>query len=463
MLFSGGIASYTDPELHYGPIARVDGRTMEFNLTLPDTAHFVRIGFSTTPSSYSTDAIILFNNAGSIVVFAPGNTAASGGYTSAVTYTVRIVLLASGAKWYIKGGAFANWTKLQETTVGSTTSLYPCIFNYDAISTFTKFRIFDNSLPSQYLSGVKVAGFSRYAGNPVMTLRSGKFDAYRIRELRIVIDQNGNKVAPGGTITGYYGALATGVGHWSIGIATSTDNGLTWTRQDTAVISPSGGGASSWYNTDILQPAIIKRTGDGLLMMMAIGWGGTDGEALGVLTSSNGTTWSDGGEKLKQSNFTGITGMGVPTIIRRSASGDYVVLFEAPTAGGHFTIFGATSPDFTGTWTPLNSGNALLSPNSSYTDVSNPQLIEISAGSYLIAYSFISAGFGATFRTGFASTSDFVNWTDYSDNPTLMQAWSGWDVGTQEPSFLDKDYLPLLRLFYQEMGAADYQIGLATN
>ena len=88
------------------------------------------------------------------------------------------------------------------------------------------------------------------------------------------------------------------------------------------------------------------------MMMMAAGWTSsayTSG-SMGVFTSIDGVNWADQGQKLTLSQFhydiantMDINEIGVPTIIKRSVTGDYFLLFEAGKnltyrAGGEYLL-----------------------------------------------------------------------------------------------------------------------------
>jgi len=51
-----------------------------------------------------------------------------------------------GAAFFIKGGAFTNWTLLWRTTQGNTATLYAAFSNYDAAGTIDSFRVADHNL-----------------------------------------------------------------------------------------------------------------------------------------------------------------------------------------------------------------------------------------------------------------------------------------------------------------------------
>jgi hypothetical protein len=327
--------------------------------------------------------------------------------------------------------------------------------------------------PSQYMYGLKVDGWVKQL-NPVLPKRPGKWDDYGTREIAPILTESDGKVEIGsdGKITAYYLGRNSDM-HMAIGIAKSSDGGYTWgERLDYPVIGPSGV-PGSWYQWSVQQPSVLRRSSDGLLMMMAAGWTSsayTSG-SMGVFTSTDGVNWTDQGQKLTLSQFhydasNGIDQIGVPSIIKRSVDGDYLLLFEAIKTGasGKWRIFAATSPDFTGTWTPYNGGYPVFQETGSGWEswgVANPHIVEMSPNQFVMTYNGTA---GSNWRIGFASTTDFANWTRYENNPVLGPSLP-WDVTHTETSFLVKtDIGSIGQLYFQGFdGSGAPQVGLATN
>ena len=326
---------------------------------------------------------------------------------------------------------------------------------------------------SQYMYGLKVDGWTKQP-NPVLPKRPGKWDNYGTREIAPVISESDGKVVIGtdGKITAYYMGINSD-GHMAIGIAKSPDGGYTWgERLDAPVIGPSGI-PGSWYQWSVLQPSVLKRSSDGMLMMMAAGWSTsayTSG-SLGVFTSTDGVNWTDQGQKLIVSQFhfdasNGINQIGIPSIIKRSVNGDYLLLFSGCKTGasGPWRIFAATSSDFTGTWTPYNGGYPVFQETGTGWEqggVATSRIVEMAPNQFVMAYSGIS---GSNWRVGFASTTDFMTWTRYGNNPVLQPSLS-WDALLIQASFLVKaDIGSTGLLYFQGFDASGApQVGLATN
>ncbi len=60
-----------------------------------------------------------------------------GTFANSTEYKIALVLRSTGAYYFIKGGAFTNWSLLWIASVGATTNLYPNIANRSATSVFT--------------------------------------------------------------------------------------------------------------------------------------------------------------------------------------------------------------------------------------------------------------------------------------------------------------------------------------
>jgi hypothetical protein len=330
------------------------------------------------------------------------------------------------------------------------------------------------AVQSQYMYGLKVDGWVKQP-NPVLPKRPGKWDDYGTREIAPIISESDGKVEVGtdGKITAYYMGISSTTGYpAAIGIAKSSDGGYTWIdRLDTPVIGPSGV-PDSWYQWSVQQPSVLRRSSDDLLMIMAAGWSTnayTSG-SMGVFTSTDGVNWTDQGQKLTISQFhfdgsNGINQIGMPSVIKRSVSGDYLLLFSGCKTGSSiWRIFAATSLDFTGTWAPLNGGYPVFQETGTGWEqggVATPHVVEMSPNQFVMAYS----GTGVSnWRVGFASTSDFITWTRYGNNPVLQPSFS-WDVNLIQASFLVKTEIGSTGLLYFQGfdASGSPQVGLATN
>jgi hypothetical protein len=320
------------------------------------------------------------------------------------------------------------------------------------------------------MTGYRPAGFTKYAGNPIfVTGTPGSWDDWGVRELAPVIDENGYVVVESDGIWAYYFGRPSAAGTIQVGLAKSVDGGYVWARYSgNPIISPSGI-AGSWRQSHVGQASTVKRASDGLRMMMAAGITAAGMGSLGVFTSNDGLAWTDGGQKLTLGQFAdgavGLAEMGVPSCIKLSGGG-YLCLLEGRLTGvtNGWRIFGATSSDFIGTWTPLNGGQPLLTPTGAGWEqigVANAHIIEATAGQFLIAYNGISTD--GHWRVGLASSDDPLTWNRYTANPVVdIGASAEWDELNVEACFLLKHHEPYWRLFYQGYAAdGSMMIGLA--
>jgi hypothetical protein len=306
--------------------------------------------------------------------------------------------------------------------------------------------------------------------NPLLGKRVGKWDAWGTREICILKDESGNIAYDGDNkMTSFYWGRETQSGIPSIGIAKSSD-GVTWDdRLDAPLIPANSGVNGSWYENGILTASAIKRTIDGLIMLLATGWGDM-GSSFGVFTSADGgTTWVEVGSLIASTSFKNedgsiLMGFGVPSIIKKS-SGGYICLFEGRlgVVANKWRIFAMESSDFIGTWTPLNEGYPVFVPDPNSWDsdgVANPHLIEKTDGHFLMIYNGIPlTTYG--WRIGIAETTDFINWTRYQHNPILHNGGGTWENVQTETCDIIKDNFPA-KLYYQGYSATGaHEIGLA--
>ena len=321
------------------------------------------------------------------------------------------------------------------------------------------------------LLGYLAGGFTKSGSNPVLPKGpSGQWDDWGVRELRLVTDTKGLIVTESDGIWAYYVGFpdGTSTGPAQVGLAKSTDGGDSWTRYVSNPVIANGG--TGWYQNDIAQPAPVKLD-DGTRVMLAQGRNSVDTDSIGCLTSTNGLTWSDAGQKLTLSSFNDgaatLTQMGVPTLIKRS-SGDWLLLCEvlSNTAANAWRIYGATATDPTSTWTVLNSGAPLLGPTGAGWEsvgVANPQIIENDTGEYFLMYN----GINAYWQVGFAYGTTLTSLTRYASNPVLTKGAGGaWDDQQVESDYLPKEPTRgSLRVSYQGYSAVDgsMQVGYATT
>jgi len=115
--------------------SRTAGRLLLARVTPSDTNGIAVIGWDSNQSGAILDSI-RFAAAGAIQIVANGGTAISVGTYTATPYVVAGILRATGAYWFIKGGAFAQYTQLFSTSLGSAAA-YPSVQAGGATSVFT--------------------------------------------------------------------------------------------------------------------------------------------------------------------------------------------------------------------------------------------------------------------------------------------------------------------------------------
>lgn len=325
--------------------------------------------------------------------------------------------------------------------------------------------------PDLFFSKFQANGlWQKDMNNPIIAYRAGKWDAWSVRELSFVIDEDGYPVKVGGQYIAFYSGKSSSGGYWSIGITKST-YGVTWgDRRDTPVITV--GGAGSWKEHGVMAGQVIKRTSDGRYEMLLNGADVSDVLSIGYHYSDDeGESWVDGGQKLTREQFqfsdeTNPSTIGVITAIKRS-DGTYFMVFEAlhQDGGNHWAIFAATATSMSGTWTPFNDGYPILTKTGAGWEsvgVANPKIIELDTNEFIIAYNGVTNDL--KWRIGFAYSSDLTSWTRGTNNPIIEPEVSGWDSQFTECSAMIKERLRYyLKFYFQGFLAQRAQIGLAVN
>lgn len=135
-----------------GAFARLIGRTLltQVNLSNASSAIYSGPGWARSPSASSNSYDAMYYITSGAINVGVSNTA-SPGYVGAVAnsidYQLAISLRSVGAYYFIKGGAFTDWTLLWVSTTQNTANLYPSYDNYNGIGTIEYFRVRDLLLP----------------------------------------------------------------------------------------------------------------------------------------------------------------------------------------------------------------------------------------------------------------------------------------------------------------------------
>lgn len=133
-----------DPGLWYSAQTRAAGKIFIFDVTPTlSGGKELYIGLdsntSSTPSLHAVDLnntlLYRYDNA-LLLAIAP--------IVTATNYKLAFVLRASGCFYFIKGGAYTNWSLLCYSKVLNTTPLYPCYSNYNEVFTSDFVRIPQN-------------------------------------------------------------------------------------------------------------------------------------------------------------------------------------------------------------------------------------------------------------------------------------------------------------------------------
>jgi hypothetical protein len=212
---------------------------------------------------------------------------------------------------------------------------------------------------------------------------SGAWDSWGIR-LNSIIDDGS------GILKLYYTGCSTSQGgnaYWSIGLATSTDGGITWTKRSTPVLSPSG----SLISVESASVLLHKGT-----YYMYHGYRTASQILPGVMvaTSSDGIAWTEGDVILHTGNAYDAQYIEHHQIL--FYQGLFILLYESDNATGTlWTINAAYSPNPTDPFTKYVN-NPIFTPSGysgtfDITQVATPFLFQLNG----VWYMFYQGGNGA--------------------------------------------------------------------
>lgn len=136
LTFAGGLASpvYGDPGLWYPVMTRVAGRVLKTSIVSPSVVSQCLIAVDENqaglPTAHcfnlTTTGLACYDNSINIV---------TGTWATGTNYQFAIVLRGTGAFYFIRGGAFTNWTLLWVSVANNTGTLYPTASSYNAVFT----------------------------------------------------------------------------------------------------------------------------------------------------------------------------------------------------------------------------------------------------------------------------------------------------------------------------------------
>lgn len=144
--FAAGATTWGDPGIWYPAVTRVAGKMVIGKINFSDITADKRMqfGFSDTTSGSGTSGkIVSFVGPSTVTggLNIGGTTTQIGTIAASTDYQMGLILRATGAYYYIKGGTFTNWTLVWIGSTDSTSTLYPYIANNSATFTADNIRI----------------------------------------------------------------------------------------------------------------------------------------------------------------------------------------------------------------------------------------------------------------------------------------------------------------------------------
>lgn len=132
---TGGVAD-GNPGVWYPVQTRKAGLVFFGTITPPGNPGTPKIGWDNNQSG-DINEHIRFTAASTIVVELGGAAYNVAGYSKATAYQAAVVLRTAGIYYFIKGGAFTNWTYLYSFNTGGGGSVYPAVTALNTTSIFT--------------------------------------------------------------------------------------------------------------------------------------------------------------------------------------------------------------------------------------------------------------------------------------------------------------------------------------
>jgi predicted GH43/DUF377 family glycosyl hydrolase len=236
-----------------------------------------------------------------------------------------------------------------------------------------------------------------------------------------------------------------------IGFAYS-DDGITWTKHPTPVMTPS---AIGWDSLFVGAPCIIKE--GGLYKMWYTGWKSTTRmpHNIGYATSPDGINWTKHPTPVLTPGSGWESGaVGYPSVIK--VTGGYLMFYTGETSLDIARTGRAMSSDGI-TWQKDTANNPVLLPGApGEWDQNNylGKVIELNNILYIYYTGELNPGVSGT-AIGLASSTDMgITWTKYENNPIITRGTTGqWDNGWIETGsvlFANNQ----LKLYYDGGGSA---------
>ncbi|MFA8343188.1 MAG: hypothetical protein ACEPO8_09500 [Rhodothermaceae bacterium] len=254
-------------------------------------------------------------------------------------------------------------------------------------------------------------------------------------------------------------ASISATGDLSINVSWRIPEGINWTKYaNNPIVIP--GTTGSWESKYTNSPSVIF---DGTLYKMwYTGFDGTN-YRIGYATSSDGINWI----KYTSNPVLDIGNTGAwdskrvlsPTVIYDGI--EYKMWYSGSADDGTYRIGYATSPDGI-SWTK-HSGNPILTSGAagswdSYY-VSGPTVL-YDGNNYKMWFSGYDE---QNIKIGYATSSDGINWNKYSGNPVMSNdpgnSWEAIHVDGPTVLFDGKNY----KMWYSGFGTTSYKIGYASS
>jgi hypothetical protein len=141
----GGTA---DPRLTYEGITAVAGLCFAATVRQNEDAAenvLIRAGWDAAQTGAIDAESINFNAAGVLAArWGSSSTQNVGNYARLTDYKIAIVYLPTQTRWFIRGGAYADWTQLHsqaQARVSGGTTLYPAINAYNRLAAFGSVKV----------------------------------------------------------------------------------------------------------------------------------------------------------------------------------------------------------------------------------------------------------------------------------------------------------------------------------
>lgn len=141
---SGGKATPVlgDPGLWYPSLPRAPGRIALYDFTVSTFGFGPQMGWdSSQTGSISCNGIYPSTSVALRVFEGGGDSAVAAAYVVGTNYKIVVVLRAAGAMYFVKGGAFTNWTLIWTSTTNSTAAVFACMVNHSSVYTNDFIRV----------------------------------------------------------------------------------------------------------------------------------------------------------------------------------------------------------------------------------------------------------------------------------------------------------------------------------